>query len=61
MSGPVPSPSMNGMTGLAGTRSRPSFMVIGSPSAGAWGREVGRWRAWLDSFQDCILSEAKEA
>ena len=37
MSGPVPSPSMNGMTGLAGTWSRPSFMAIGWPSAGACG------------------------
>ena len=47
MSGPVPSPSMKGMTGFDGTRSFPSCNVIGSPSTGAWdlGRSA-RWRAW---------------
>ena len=34
MSGPVPSPSMNGMIGLSGTLSRPSTMVMVSPPAG---------------------------
>ena len=37
MSGPVPSPSMKGMIGVAGTWSRPSFMVMGCPSVGALG------------------------
>jgi hypothetical protein len=34
MSGPVPSPSMKGMTGRSGTLSLPPEMVIGWPSAG---------------------------
>jgi hypothetical protein len=34
MSGPVPSPSMNGMTGRSGTRSFPLLIVIFSPCAG---------------------------
>src|SRR6185437_6148763 len=34
MSGPVPSPSMNGMMGLSGTVSLPSRMVILAPCAG---------------------------
>ncbi len=34
ISGPVPSPSMNGMTGSAGTDSAPSRRVIGSPFVG---------------------------
>ncbi len=34
MSGPVPSPSMNGMIGWSGTCSRPLLMVIFWPSAG---------------------------
>src|SRR6185437_9519612 len=34
ISGPVPSPSMNGMMGSVGTDSAPSRMVIGSPVAG---------------------------
>src|SRR5262245_37252743 len=34
MSGPVPSPSMNGMMGLSGTVSRPCCRVMGAPSAG---------------------------
>src|SRR4029077_10759412 len=37
MSGPVPSPSMNGMIGLSGTTSRPSRRVIGVPFAGTIG------------------------
>src|SRR6478609_6975143 len=36
MSGPVPSPSMNGMTGRSGTESFPSFMVMVSPVVGAF-------------------------
>src|SRR4051812_26096548 len=35
MSGPVPSPSMNGTTGVVGTSSLPAFMVIASPSGAA--------------------------
>src|SRR5689334_1513983 len=35
MSGPVPSPSMNGITGLSGTLSFPSLRVIASPVVGA--------------------------
>src|SRR4051794_23565894 len=34
MSGPVPSPSMNGMTGRSGTLSLPPEIVIVCPSAG---------------------------
>src|SRR5581483_1100240 len=34
MSGPVPSPSMKGMTGLSGTRSLPSRIEILAPWAG---------------------------
>jgi hypothetical protein len=34
MSGPVPSPSINGIIGVAGTRSLPAAIVIASPRAG---------------------------
>src|SRR5215470_7615317 len=40
MSGPVPSPSMNGIIGLSGTTSRPSRRVIGAPLVGTVGEEV---------------------
>ena len=36
MSGPVPSPSMNGMIGWAGTCSTPSRIVIVSPCVGGF-------------------------
>ncbi len=38
MSGPVPSPSMNGTIGLSGTTSLPFWMVILAPSAGGMAR-----------------------
>src|SRR5690242_18307806 len=37
MSGPVPSPSMKGMTGRSGTVRRPFAIVIFSPPAGGTG------------------------
>jgi hypothetical protein len=40
MSGPVPSPSMKGMTGLSGTLSLPEAMVMGDPKVGV-GLEAG--------------------
>jgi hypothetical protein len=36
MSGPVPSPSMNGMIGRSGTWSVPSAYPMGCPSAGTF-------------------------
>ena len=49
MSGPVPSPSMNGMIGWAGTLRMPSAMVIFSPPAGGVGarRDPDGYRAVL--------------
>jgi len=39
MSGPVPSPSMNGMMGWSGTCRWPSWMVMGVPSLGTTGTQ----------------------
>ena len=36
MSGPVPSPSMNGMIGLSGTERTPSLNPIPSPRGGTF-------------------------
>ena len=36
MSGPVPSPSMNGMMGSSGTTRRPSFRVMAVPGSGGF-------------------------
>ena len=54
MSGPVPSPSMNGMIGCDGTWSLPPTIVIDSPFTGAgvlWGDtvEVGLMRHSLSA------------
>src|SRR6185312_4764428 len=40
MSGPVPSPSMNGMIGLSGTESCPFLRVMGAPSFGTFIRSL---------------------
>src|SRR3546814_1485207 len=48
MSGPVPSPSMNGMIGLLGNCSLPPLRVILAPPAGAVGVKLamGSSRCW---------------
>ncbi len=46
MSGPMPSPSMNGMIGRSGTSSWPAEKAIGSPSSGTWAYWYGIWLSW---------------
>jgi hypothetical protein len=55
MSGPVPSPSMNGMIGLSGTTSWPFFREIAAPVVG--GLSVVKF---AKSFRSGHLPSAKD-
>ena len=58
MSGPVPSPSMNGTIGSSGTMRRPSCVVIAVPSVGGFeNRKVGIVSAFLGHITSTALPD----